>query len=79
MNNFCYAKKAIMCYVPLNQHFFLYIKMKEDIGKFMRNIWHLLGWIDFKQWENQAQSLSCYQVTLVWKLYLSDGISQVGQ
>ena len=48
---------------------------KEDTGKSLKNALHLLryakrylsGWSDVEQWKNQARSLSCYQVTLVWR------------
>jgi len=48
---------------------------KGDTGKSLKNalhiLWcskrHLSGWSDVEQWKNQACSLSCYQVTLVWR------------
>jgi len=47
----------------------------EDTGKSLKNalhkLWcakrHLSGWSNIEQWKNQARSLSCYRVTLVWR------------
>ena len=48
---------------------------KEDTGKSMKNALyilqyskrHLSGRNNIEQWKNQARSLSCYWVTLVWR------------
>jgi len=63
---------------PPNQCFWLSAKKwntKEDTGKSLKNELdilqyakrHLSGWSDVEQWKNQARSLSCYQVMLVWR------------
>ena len=48
---------------------------KEDTSKSLKNalhiLWyakrHLSSWSNVEQWKNQACSLSCYQVTLIWR------------
>ena len=52
-----------------------WMENKENTCKPMKNALyilqytkrHLLGWSSIEQWKNQASSLSCYRVTLLWR------------
>jgi len=85
-NDFRYAKEVITCNHQINaihcqQRWMehkggLWQVPEECIGRTAVCQRHLSGWNEIEQWKNQAHSLNCYWVMLVWRHQLVTVVSQ---